>query len=258
MPQQRSGPFVDPLHPPIVVPGQYAPASGKGDWTQPPYARVPLSSIVTWAPRVGGVGQGTIVLSISQPSMLKLLRIEPDIADTDHGFADVFWRPFGEGGNPVNLYGNPNSFRRQPFIGPYAWFPRGGLYEVCAAFATDGPIVDQLVRAEMQAGVSRELFEQVVRSDGSHTTKHVNSAIALAGEESAVGSMHSSFFLFRRMKIQNTGAGEIAVVIGTSAQARFELAAGAVIDLAPEQLGRETVSIEGVAASSYTTTAGLW
>jgi hypothetical protein len=260
MPQKRSTPFVDPLHPPIVMPGQYAPASGKSDWTQPPYARAPLSSIVTWTPRVGGVGQGTTVLTIDQPSMLKLLRIEPDLADNDHAFADVFWRPFGEGGNPVNLYANLNSFRRQPFIGPYAWFPRAGQYEICAAFATDGAIVDQLVRAELQRGVSVELFNATVRSDGGHTVRNENEAIALAEELPALGDMHSSFFLYRRIKIQNTGAGQIDVTVGidSSFGSRFELAAGATLDLAPEQLGRDTVSITGVAASSFSATGALW
>lgn len=259
--QQR--PFTDPTFPPVAQ-SDFESALSPNKAGPPVYFRKPTQSVFEWTADDTSVAtvQGTYVLQVSEPSLVRLINItNPGLAVTDTASLDVFWRPFGTPGNPTNLYFNFNSQRRQPFIGPYAYLPAPGLYELCAALnSTVG--VNLNLRAELQRGVTPLHFESIIRANNpSHWASRTSANMGLGATTSPVADVHGSFMLLRRVRIQNTGAGQLDVILGNVSGApvsRFELLTQETIELKPDQLGRSTIVVNAIAATSFTSHYALW
>lgn len=200
-------------------------------------------------------------VTVEAPSFLKVLKIEPPLAVATQLYLDLLWRPMG--GPAItshHLTMDANVYGRQPFRGPYAFFPQAGQYEVVAVHNADGlnPTINLL--GEVVQGVTPQDTEQILSSESSHAVE-TSLLILAAGVAQAISTTyHSSFPLFRKLLIQNATANLAILNFGLQldGHARFTIPGNTSLELSPHYLGRHTLTVVSAAGTSLNTALSLW
>jgi hypothetical protein len=216
---------------------------------------------VSWfSNEVGSTTRHVLSVTVGAPSLLKVLRIEPPLAVATQLYLDLLWRPAGGPWIDEHFDMDQRAYGRQPFRGPYAFFPQAGQYEVIAVHNADGlnPTV-QLI-GEVIQGVTQQDTEQILSSESSHLVE-TRTIILAAGVAQAISTTYgSSFMLFRKLLIENATANLTILNFGLQldGHARFTIPGNTSREFSPEYLGRHTLTAVSAAGATLNTALSLW
>jgi len=220
-----------------------------------------LATRVSWfSNAVGGVTRDLLSLTVSAPSLLKVLKIEPALPVATQLFLDLLWRPAGGPSIPGHFTMDATAYGRQPFRGPYAFFPQAGRYEVIAVHnAGEANPTVQLI-GEVIQGVTHQDTNQILSSESSHFVE-TRTLILAAGVAQAISAAYgSSFMLFRKLLIENATANLSIINFGVTSigNARFTIPGNTSREFSPHYLGRHTLTAISTAGATLNTALSLW
>ncbi len=236
-----------------------APAACGTD--RPNYKRLPLVTRLSW--QTNALGNGTSFkhdLTVGEPSLVRLRTITPSFSTTQQCWLDACWSSFGARANSALFLGDDSATERQQFVGPYAFLPQAGRYMLVAV--TDFSAAAALtLHADLIQGIP---LDTVVSLLSSESPRFVEAhAVVPAGGITVplIAAYHSSFFLFRQVRIQNTGVGVAVINFGSvvAGYSRYTLNAGAEVTFTERELGRHTLTcVSGGAGTTLNVFASLW
>jgi hypothetical protein len=224
----------------------------------PTYARTPrISTTVSLQTSLAtalGVLPGREVLTVGAPGLFRLL--SSNVAAGQGAVLDVYWRALGEELDVAALGNNPPGGQRMPFVGPYAWFPAAGQYEVTGASLTSvGTAL--ILRGEVEHEVSEADWLGIAAGEGSRNIQSGNIVIAAGGSNDL--PFPGSFFLYRSILLQNVGAAAATIQFGVpGVNALYTLAVGATVEFRAPYLGRHTIRVGAAAATTLALQLSLW
>ena len=236
-----------------------APAASLTDAAN--YRRSPLVTRLSW--QTNALGNGTAFkqdLTIGEPSLVRLRTITPTFSTTQQCWLDACWVPFGTRAASAVFLGDDTASERQQFVGPYAFLPKAGRYSLVAV--TDFSAAAALtLHADLIQGIPLDTIVSLLSSDSPRFVEAHPIVPAGGVTIPLITAYHSSFFLFRQVRIQNTGAAVAVINFGSvvAGYSRYTLAAGAEVTFTERELGRHTLTVvSGGAGTTLNVWASLW
>jgi len=199
-----------------------------------------------------GSTPGNLILTVPSPSLFQLLQ-SPTVTPADNARLDAYWRPFGQvQGTVAQLGFDPGAGRRLPFVGPYAYLPRAGTYELVAAAGITGGGAIRL-DAQVETGVTPEEWHAIATGTGSRFVTNAN--VVLAAGVAQRLPFNDMFMCYRHIMFTVTGANRVLISIGG---AIHNCDVNETIEIPSPILGRNTIEISAAAGSTIATTIGFW
>lgn len=250
--------YLVPTSEPYVFPGNRGQVHAPGPLGQieiPTTARVgdlwPISFDACDDDALGST-PGNLILTVPSPSVFQLLQ-SPTVTPADNARLDAYWRPFGQVfGTVADLGFNPGAGRRLPFLGPYAYLPRAGTYELVAAAGITGGGALRL-DAQVETGVAPEAWQALVTGPGAHYVDSAN--VVLAAGVAQRLAFNDMFMCYRHIMFTVTGANRVLITIGTAVH---NCDVNETLEIPAQLLGRNTVEISAAAGSTIAVTLSLW
>lgn len=242
-------------HAPVVFQGASVAGSRRAETAIGLYDRRPRIdrlSFESWD-TLDSTDLGNVVVVSPGNSLFRLVR-SPDITQVVAGVPpsiDIYWRAYGEDGVVFDLGEAPEQGRRFPFIGPYAYFPAPGRYEVVAE-VLPGPGSTTL-DCEISHGVTPEEWASLSQGLGCRFVS-AQQHILVAGVAQRV-SFSTTFFAYRHILFNNVGANPIVVSVGA---ASFTILAGGTLTLESPVLGRHVIQMVSTLGSTVEYLLGMW
>ncbi|MGH7341069.1 MAG: hypothetical protein ACREKH_11310 [Candidatus Rokuibacteriota bacterium] len=254
--------IISPTFSPVAMP-PVEPIRAAG--ALPIYDRRPRSTDFTWeTAEEADEGGGFYTLSIARPTVIRVIRTQSNLtAPLRRVRLDLFWRPHGEKApmDAGDFYGSGpvEKPRRGEFYGPYAYLGEPGTYEIVGV--TDVSIAPETIvlLAEQIVGVTPDEWLALVTAPGGRGFDTSNGTLAPGGEAHLSLFYIHAFPLYRSITVQNTGAvNNLSVILGVNTTAAVVVAPGATLELGPEYLSRQTVTVSSTGGTTYRSLFGLW
>lgn len=197
---------------------------------------------------------------VREPTLLKVLKIEPVLPVATQLSLDLLWRPSGSVSIPGHFTGNDAVYGRQQFIGPYAYFPQAGEYDVIAVHDAGELNPTVQIIGELIQGVPFPDLVSLLSSESSHFVETRTIVLAAGVAQQLSILHHSSFPLFRYLTIQNVTANLAILNFGVTitGHARPTIPGNTSLTIPAQLLGRHTLTVISAAGTTLMTGLSLW